>query len=175
MGTLILYAITLHMLHGYTKSLFIKKKHVELLQQSVFELMKESENSGMSKEAFKMGTRVIGLLMVIYYLCYFIASGLVINSFWAMILCALMGVVTVHNYMKATVLIDTGKAQKLRVIEVVFSRIGLIYTIYFLVFFTNLKFEDNIFMNVVIAALAGYCVVKGYFAAQKQIRKAGGK
>lgn len=163
MVTFILYVLALLMLSPYFNGLFRDNKKDLLIQLILLQQINdEGYRNGLSKKAFKQSYYVLGLLMTVYYIAYFIISGLVFNYDYIEYLVAVFVVTSIHNYTKSVRFMKLEKPLKVNLFEKLMSTLGLIYTLFFLYYLTDTRTGGSLVVYLIVGFAIGLIAIRSF-------------
>ena len=142
MVTFIMLAFSFSIFLNYTRGL-IKSKSDDFIkvQADFLVLLDQTEKEG-GKSLFKKIFIVVGIMMTLYYLLFFIISAIIFDMTWITYAACLLGVISVQNIL---LLFDLLKHEKIvktsYLINKIVQILGFLYTGYFIVYYMTLKFD----------------------------------
>jgi len=141
MGTFIMLAITISMIFTYTRSLFRTKAEAMNAQTELIAALDSVESQGVQRDALKMGAVLTGIFMSLFYIVFFISSAVILNNSVATIIGALFSVLSIRSFMIAIDFIKNEKLKPINNLYKVGTLAGLLYTLYFLIYYLTMKFN----------------------------------
>lgn len=168
MTTIIVLILTYFMIRIHIISL-LRTKGVNIkAQEDMMMSLRETADQGVPISVLKNGIIASGILLALVFITFFTVSSIIIGENWAGIAAATFSVLNVRQALIAIEIVKTETIKIDNLFDKFTTLLGLIYSSYFLFYYSNLKLPEPA-SYVVVGIVIVYMIISLHL---KKIKKA---
>lgn len=166
MTTIIVLTMTILMIRIYIRSLLRSKSKNIKAQAELLASIRENAKQGVPIGVLQKSVIFAGTILALSYIVFFTVSAIIIGENWAGVAAAIFSVLSARQVLVAIEILKTETIKLPSIFDKFAVILGLVYSVYFLLYYSTLKFPEQ-----ATALLAGIAVTSIILLAFKKTKK----